>query len=143
MSYQYLGETDQERARRIEDENRQRQWAVEDRPYEAQKAREAAEAAQYSRIQQTSAALAIASQRRAQLPDYSSMINQGGFMAPRGPGGISRAASGIGQGILIFGVLGGAVLVMLILFFMIKPKTVSQMPIMYGAQPGWKRKKRK
>jgi hypothetical protein len=142
MSYQYLGETDQERARRIEDENRQRQWAIEDRPYEAQKAREAAEAAQLAQIQQTSAALAVASQRPAQIPDYLRMVNQGSFAVPRGPGGVSRAASGLGQGILVLSILGGAVLVMVILFFMLKPKTVSQMPMMYGARPGWRPKKK-
>ena len=140
MSYQYLGETSQERTRRLEDEARARKWQLqdEDRAMAAQKDYD--EAHKYDAIYAQSAALA-APRARANV-DYSSMMQSGAaYGVPRGPGGISRAVSGVGQGILIFGILGGGLLVMLMLFFMLKPKTVSQMPAMFAGQSNWRPKK--
>lgn len=142
MSYHRLGETDQERARRLEDEARARKWQLQDQDRARAAQREQDEAHQYDAIYAQSAAMAVPGARAA-LPDYSSMLNPSAYGVPSGPSGISKAVSGVGQGILIFGILGGAMLVMLILFFMIKPNTVSQMPMMYGGYPQKKKRSKK
>lgn len=91
-------------------------------------ASDAQKTALYAQIHQTSAQLAQSS-LPSSAPNYMQYLQSGvQYSAPSGPGFISRTTSGIGQGILIFGILGGGMLMMMLLFFMVKPATVSQIP---------------
>ena len=87
----------------------------------------AADREAYSQIFATSAKLASQGVN-VQTPDYMRYLNQGNYGVPRGPSAVSRAVGGLGQGLLIFGILGGGLLFMMMLFYMIKPKTVGQLP---------------
>jgi hypothetical protein len=86
----------------------------------------AAEQAAYSQIYETSAKQA-SQQMNLQTPDYTKYLSQNRYGVPQGPGAVSQAVSGLGQGILIFGILGGGLLFLVLMYTMIKPKT-SQFP---------------
>jgi hypothetical protein len=110
--------------------------ATADREHAASEAAADRKAAQYSQIHATSAALAQ-SRLPTKAPNYMQYLQSGAqYMAPRGPGFISKTTSGIGQGILIAAILGGGMLMMMLMFYMVKPKTVQQIP-------GFKKKKAK
>jgi hypothetical protein len=116
--------------------NRASSTAAEERRYASQQAAEDRKAALYSQIHSTSAQLAQ-SRLPTNAPNYTALLQSGAqYSAPSGPGFFSRTTSGIGQGILIFGILAGGVLVMMLMFYMVRPKTVQQLP-------GFKRKKKR
>lgn len=116
--------------------NRSERSASEQQAAQAKQAEQARTAQLYSQIHATSAQLAQ-SRLPTTTPDYTALLQSGAqYSAPTGPGFISRTTSGIGQGILIFGILGGGMLMMMLMFFMVRPKTVQQLP-------GFKKKKKK
>ena len=116
--------------------NRASSSAAAERQYASQQAAEDRKAALYSQIHSTSAQLAQ-SRLPSGTPDYSALLQSGAqYSAPSGPGFLSRTTSGIGQGILIVSILAGGMLMMMLMFYMVRPKTVQQLP-------GFKRKKKR
>ena len=101
--------------------------ASADRAHASREADANRKAALYSQIHNTSAMLAQNNQSSA-APNYMSMLQSGSqYQEPTGPGGLSKAASGLGSGILIFGILAGGMVMMMLMFYMVKPKTVQSM----------------
>jgi len=143
MSYHFLGDDDYDagdyaresnadRKRRLQDEALSRKRSLQD---EARYRRQGQEDAEQARQDATAAQASAYAHgpSRVQSVDYMKYVNQGGnFMkVPGGRGAVSRAAGGIGQGLLIFGILAGALFAMFMVFVMIKPKTPAYSPYGY------------
>jgi len=90
-----------------------------------------AQAAKMAQISATSASLAAGSGRIIQTPDYMKYLNQGNY-GPKRPGAVGRAASGAGQGLLIFGILGGSVALLIFLFMMMRKSDQPAQTYPYG-----------